>query len=137
MLPRWVLAFLPVSLTFSTVAQAQRVSPYDTHVRVYAIVERVGAGTPDDPYRPKHLPNPKAKNGPGIKALAWTGVLSADQTHYLIEVVAAKRAFLMPLLNDPAVRWWDKAVTPRATVEAELKRLQPAASLERVRVRAR
>jgi len=38
------------------------------------------------------------------------------------------------MLSDASIRWWDAAVTPPAVVEAELKKLQPAAALERLRV---
>ncbi len=130
----WIL-LVALALGLCATARAQRVSSYDSHVRVYAVVEKVGAGTSDDPYRPKYLANPRVKGGPGVKALGWAGVVSADRSRYFIEVVAARRADLAPLLNDPAVQWWDKAVTPAAQVESVLRGLQPAASLARLRVR--
>ena len=46
----FLVSILVISATF---AQAQRVSPYESHERVRAIVDRDGAGTATDPYRPK------------------------------------------------------------------------------------
>jgi hypothetical protein len=144
MLPgRTLLLFLVAFLLclFSLSAYAQRVSPYDSHTRIYAIVPVDGRGTKDDPFRPRYLPNPRLKRAPqsaaGVKILGWTGVLSADRTKYFIQVVVDKRSDLAPMLNDASVRWWDKGVTPAAVVDAELKKLQPAAALQRLRLRVK
>lgn len=100
-----------------------------------------GKGTKDDPFRPKYMPKPGRKPAlqaaAGVKILGWTGVLSADHTKYFIQVVADKRSDLAPMFNDPSVRWWDKAVTPPAAVEAQMKNLQPAAALQRLRLRVK
>ena len=110
-------------------AWAQRVSPENTHARILASVPRAGLGTKADPFRPKNLDHP------ALKALAYSCIVSADRSRFFCEVVASRRADLAPLLNDTAVRWWDKATTPRADLERELRTLQPAASLSRLNVR--
>jgi hypothetical protein len=139
MLPRR-LFLLPVLALFLVplMMPAQRVSPFNSHTRVYCVLDVVGKGSDkNDPFRPKHLPVPKVKGTPGVKILGWAGVLSADRKHYFVEVVADKRSDLAPMLNDSAGKWWDKETTPPATVEAELKKLQPAATLDRLRVRVK
>jgi len=126
---------------FCLTAYAQRVSPFESHTRIYAIVPVDGKGTKDDPFRPKYMPHPRRKPAlqaaAGVKILAWTGVLSADRTKYFIQVVADKRSDLAPMLSDASVRWWDKAVTQPAAVEAQMKNLQPAATLQRLRLRVK
>jgi hypothetical protein len=141
MLPgRAFLLFLAACLLFlfCLSAGAQRVSVYQSHTRLYAIVPVDGRGTKADPFRPKYVPNPrlsaKLQAASGVKILGWTGVLSADRTKYFIQVVVDKRSDLAPMLSDASIRWWDAAVTAPAVVEAELKKLQPAAALERLRV---
>lgn len=118
-------------------ASAQRVSPYDSHYRIYAIVERDGKGTQDDPYRPKHIANPKKKDASDLKILAWTAILSPDKKRYYVEIVADKKADLDPLLNDPSVTWWDKAITPPNNIQRELAKFSAAAQIGRLKVRAR
>ena len=118
-------------------ASAQRVSPYDSHYRIYAIVDRDGKVTNDDPYRPKHIANPKKKDASDLKILAWTAVLSPDKKRYYVEIVADKKADLDPLLNDPSVQWWDKAVTPPNSIQRELAKFSAAAQIGRLKVRAR
>lgn len=139
MLPRrrCLVLLLLLSLVFPLAAWAQRVSPYDSHVRIWAILPVDGKGTAADPFRPKHLKNPKVKGGQGVKILGWAGVLSVDRKYYFAEITGDRRSDLAPMLNDSSVRWWDKAVTPPAQVEAELKKLQPAATLDRLRVRVK
>jgi len=137
MLPRRFLLSLLLVLCLRTAAWAQRVSPYNSHARVYCILDVVGRGTREDQFRPKHLPVPKIKGTAGVKILGWAGVLSADRKHYFVEVVADRRSDLAPMLNDSPGKWWDKETTPPQKVEAELKKLQPAATLDRLRVRVK
>jgi len=144
MLPRRVFPlFLAACLLFLFClnADAQRVSVFDSHTRIYAVLPVDGKGTKADPFRPKYMPHPRRKPAlqaaAGVKILGWSGVLSADRTKYFIQVVADKRSDLAPMLNDASVRWWDKAVTPPAAVEAQMKNLQPAATLQRLRLRVK
>ena len=137
---RAFLLFLAACLLFlfCVSGYAQRVSVWNSHTRVYAVVPVDGKGTKADPFRPKYLPNPglrpKLQAASGVKILGWSGVLSADRTKYFVQVVVDKRSDLALMLSDASIRWWDAAVTAPAVVEAELKKLQPAAALERLRV---
>jgi hypothetical protein len=120
-------------------AWAQRVSPFQNHYRVYAILDKDPHAkcNKDDPCRPRFIPNPKKKDASDLKILAWTAILSPDKKRYFVEIVAANKADLAPLLNDPSVTWWDKAVTPPDKAQKELAKFNAGAQIERLKVRAR
>jgi hypothetical protein len=129
--------FVIISIGSSLTGNAQQtVSAYDSHFRIYAILERDGKGTKDDPFRPAHLPNPKAQNAPGVKHLGWTAILSPDRKSYFCEIVADKLADLEPILHDPKAKTWDKSQTTPDVIQQELAKFNPKARIERLKVMA-
>jgi hypothetical protein len=98
--------------------------------------ERDGRGTQGDPFRPKHLPNPKVQNGPGVKHLGWTAIVSPDRKSYFCEIVAERETDLAPIIQDVKTKWWYKSATSQDVVQQELTKFNPKARLERLKVMA-
>jgi hypothetical protein len=129
--------FVIISIGSSLTGNAQQsVSAYDSHFRIYAILEKDGKGTKDDPFRPKYLPNPKAQNAPGVKHLGWTAILSPDRKSYFVEIVADKQADLQAILQAPKAKCWIKSLTSQDVIQQELAKFNPKARIERLKVMA-
>ncbi|MGH2524302.1 MAG: hypothetical protein ACRDH2_17475, partial [Anaerolineales bacterium] len=116
---------------------AQRVSPDEMHVRIYAVVPAAPgtANTAADPARPKYFPRPGSTDRPAIRFKGFSGIRSPDGTRWFVLIVCDNRRDLSALLEDPAVVWVDREITPRAQVELLLRGVSPLASLDRLRVR--
>lgn len=142
---------LGVFLVSVTVSLAQqRVNLRNTYERLLCVVPMVGAGTYEDPRRPKYAPTgplhlpPAAVDGaqpegeagqPARKGiLGFSFVLSDDEQFALVEFVAATKADLKPILADASVKSFVKGKAWRLDIEREFRRFKADINLDRLEV---
>jgi len=110
-------------LALSCLASAQRrIDPRNTHERIICIVPVVGAGTRQDPKRPKHAPWPPSsvKSANGI--IAFSQQISDDGKLALVELVARDRSAFQSILADKSVTVFDRKKDNKDDMEKELKK---------------
>jgi hypothetical protein len=139
-MPRHYYFFVVLVLIFTVSLQAQfyRVSPEQWGERLVAVVPLVGNGRPDNPIRPKFVPAPltaaerqasrlegarlanEAREGKIDRAAeivmkrqlhSFSWVLSDDGKSAIVEFVAAHRDAFAEILQDKAVKVFDKKAT--------------------------
>jgi hypothetical protein len=146
----WVIAGLFVSLVVNTVAQ-QRVNLRNTYERLLCVVPMVGAGTYEDPRRPKYAPTGPLHNPqlapideaqPGREdlqplrkgILGFSFVLSDDEQFALVEFVAASKADFKEIVADASVKAFVKGKARRLDIESEFRRFKADIDLDKLEV---
>jgi len=128
----WLFLVVAV-LCFAAALPAQRrVDQRRSYHRVIAVVPMQGAGTADDPIRPKYAPAP-SPDGPsraGIIAFAFQP--SDDGKYAIAEFVAVDRAALAEVLADRSagVLVFEKGVTKNADIESAIRQFRKDFSLQ-------
>jgi len=141
-----------LSLSFAATGWSQqRVASRNLYERVYCVVPMVGAGTYEDPRRPKYAPTGPLhlpQGAPGDQApsgseelqparrgiLGFSFVVSEDGQFALAEFVAATKADLKEILADPSVKSFVKGRTRRLDIETEFRRFKADINLDRLEV---
>ena len=132
------------------VSAQQRVAARNLYERVYCVVPMVGAGTYEDPRRPKYapagplhiVPSSAEAGRPGDEKpqperkgiLGFSFVVSEDGQFALGEFVAATKADLKEILADPDVKSFVKGKTRRLDIETEFRRFKADINLDRLEV---
>jgi|SRR6185312_10449409 len=114
-----------------------KVDPRNSYERIYCIVPLVGAGTTDDPQRPKYAPVSQLQDSTARKGiLAYTWRRSDDGKFALVEFVAQDKAAFKELLadTDANVKVFIKGQSTRAEIEGELKKHRKDFSLDNFEV---
>lgn len=106
----------------------RRVDPRNLYNRVICVVPIVGAGTSDDPKRPRYAPWPSSQDPNGILAYYW--VPSDDGKSAVVEFIARNRGAFTQLLNDKTITLFEEGRTPKENIEAALKLVRKTFSFE-------
>jgi hypothetical protein len=120
-------------LCFAAALPAQRrVDPRYSYHRVIAVVPLQGAGTADDPIRPKHAPAAQAGGPSRAGIIAFTFQLSDDGKYAIAEFVAVDRAGLAEVLADrePGVLVFEVGVAKSTNIESAIRRFRRNFSLQ-------
>lgn len=104
------------------VCAQRRVDPRNTYHRVICVVPLVGAGTPDDPRRPKYAPAKPAAKPTETDIIAFTQVPTDDGKFAIVEFVAKSRKAFEAILADPSVTSFEKGVHTREEIETEMRK---------------
>lgn len=129
----------------------QRVGPNLSYERLLAVVPMVGAGTYEDPRRPKyaptgplHLPQEAASDAvqPNGEAnqrvrtgiVGFSFVVSDDSQFALVQFVAVRKADLKAILADPDVRSFVRGKTRRVDIETEFRKFKADITLDKLEV---
>jgi len=144
-----VVGLLAWSFTVTGWSQ-QRVAARNLYERVYCVVPMVGAGTYEDPRRPKyaptgplHLPQaapdgaqPNGEANLPVRAgiLGFSFVVSDDAQFALVEFVAARKNDFKQILTDPSVKSFVKGKTRRLDIETEFRKFKADINLDRLEV---
>ena len=147
--------FLLVGLSYvslvTTALSQQRLGLNLSYERLLAVVPMVGAGTYEDPRRPKYAPTgslhiPQVDPGDGAQPnseaiqpvrtgiLGFTFVLSDDSQFALVQFVAASKADLKEILADSSVKSFVKGKTRRVDIETEFRKFKSDINLDRLEV---
>jgi len=97
------------------------VSARNRYHRVICVVPLVGAGTLQDPKRPKYLPTPSSKAPSLTGILAFQQIPTDDRNFAVVEFVAADISALSPILNDKSLKVFQRGIHSRALIEQEIK----------------
>ncbi len=103
-----------------------RVSLRNTHERLLCVVDVVGSGTAEDPYRPRFAPAPpksgEEPNPNGI--IAYNSEVSDDGRLALVEFVARDRSAFAEILaaNRQDVKVFEKGKARREDIEREFRK---------------
>jgi hypothetical protein len=125
---------------FATGLFAQRrVDPHNSFHRVIGVLPLAGAGTQEDPVRPKYAPAPQASGAAGAGIIAFAFELSDDGKHAIAELVAVDRSALAAVLADrePGVLVFEKGTVAGAAIESAVRAYRKDFSLDRFGVAVR
>lgn len=119
----WCAPLLLIVMLFPAALPAQHRSDtrYRYH-RLIAVLPAQGAGTAEDPVRPKHAPRAQAAV-PNSGIIAFACVPSDDGKHFIVEFVAIDRAALADVFADhePGVLVFEKGVAKNGDIEAAIR----------------
>lgn len=135
----------------TTALSQQRLGLNLSYERLLAVVPMVGAGTYEDPRRPKYAPTgplqlsegaPSDRAQPNSEAnqpvrkgiLGFSFVVSDDSQFALVQFVAASKADFKQILADPNVKSFIKGKTRRLDIETEFRRFKADINLDRLEV---
>lgn len=134
MATKWMyVCALSVTFVVRPMLAQHKVGPRNSYERIYCILPLVGAGTTDDPQRPKYAPVSHLQDSTSRKGiLAYTWRRSDDGKFALVEFVAQDKAAFKEILTDTDanVKVFVKGQNSRAEIEGELKKLRKNFSLD-------
>ncbi len=107
---------ISIALTFG---QQRKVDASHTYERLWAVVPLVGAGTVDDPIRPKYAPVPGVQSSAVRTGILGFQFIKADDGLALVQYVGANQAAFAEILADPSVITFQKGRASQAALEAE------------------
>jgi hypothetical protein len=148
---RFLLLGVVWLLAGQAVSAQQRVAAQNLYERVYCVVPMVGAGTYEDPRRPKYAPAGPLHLVPALAAeaarpgneepqperkgiLGFSFVVSEDGQFALAEFVAASKADLKEILADSDVKSFIKGKARRLDIETEFRKFKVDINLDRLEV---
>jgi hypothetical protein len=127
---QWLCVVVSALCVAAALPAQHRVDPRYSYHRVIAVVPLVGAGTAQDPIRGKYVPTAETAGPLGTGIIAFAVQLTDDGKHAIIELVAAQRAALAPVLADHSILAFEKGVASGATIESAIQPFHKSFSLQ-------
>ena len=122
-----------ISIVKPQTGHVKAVSPTETYYRILCVLPLVGAGTRQDPVRPKYIPlrTPATAYHSGI--IAWTQMPADDGKHAIVEIVATTQTAFQPILSDasPDVVVFQRGTHTKAQTEAGIQRFRKDFTLDK------